>query len=41
MKLIDTDGHGGRIRFDAYSADPIHYLRVRQAVNRQIAAMLQ
>ena len=41
MKLIDTDGHGGRLRFDAYSADPIHYLRVRQAVNRQIAAMLQ
>src|SRR5262249_17315617 len=22
MKLIDTDGHGGPLRFDAFSADP-------------------
>jgi hypothetical protein len=41
MKLIDTDGHGGRLRFDAFSTDPNHYLRSRQDVNRQIATLVQ
>ncbi len=39
MELIDTDGRRGRLRFDAYSADPLHYLRVRQTVNQQISAI--
>lgn len=39
MELIETDGHSGRLRFDAYSADPLHYLRVREAVNQQITAI--
>jgi hypothetical protein len=39
MELIDTDGQDGGLHFDAYSADPFHYLQVREKVNQQIAAM--
>lgn len=39
MELIDTDGYSGGLQFDAYSADPLHYLQVREKVNQQIAAI--
>jgi hypothetical protein len=39
MNLIDTDGHGGRLRFDAFSVDPVHYLGARNEVNRRIATL--
>ncbi len=38
MRLIDTDGNGGRLRFDAYSYDPNHYRRTREQINRLVAA---
>lgn len=38
MELIDTDGRGGHLRFDAYRTDPLHYLRVRRAINQRLAA---
>ena len=38
MRLIDTDGNGGRLRFDAYSYDPNHYRRTREEINRLVAA---
>lgn len=38
LELIDTDGRGGRLRFDAFSSDPQHYLGVRQEINRRIVA---
>ncbi|MET3804135.1 hypothetical protein ABIB25_001121 [Nakamurella sp. UYEF19] len=39
LQQIDTDGRGGRLSFDRYSADPLHYLGVRENVNRQITAL--
>jgi len=39
MELIDTDGRGGRLQFDSYSSDPLHYLRVRAAINQRLAEL--
>ena len=33
MRLIDTDGTGGKLAFDAFSYDPDHYRRVREEIN--------
>ena len=38
MRIIDTDGAGGRLKFDAFSYDPNHYRRTREEINRQLAA---
>ena len=38
MRLIDTDGNGGPLRFNAYSYDPNHYRRTREQINRLVAA---
>jgi hypothetical protein len=39
-RLIDTDGHGGRLRFNAYSLDPMHYLDTRNSVNARILELM-
>lgn len=39
MELIDTDGRGGRLQFDAYNTDPLHYLRVRATINKRLATL--
>lgn len=38
MRIIDTDGADGSLRFDAFSYDPNHYRRSREQINRLIAA---
>lgn len=40
MELIDTDGRGGRLAFDAFSGDALHYLDVRHEINRRLAEIL-
>ncbi|MDR5700483.1 DUF4091 domain-containing protein [Agromyces aerolatus] len=40
LTLIDTDGRGGRLGFDAFSYDPLHYLEVRHAINQRLAGLL-
>jgi hypothetical protein len=38
LELINTDGSGGPLAFDAFSYDPDHYRRVREEINRRISA---
>ncbi len=38
MALIDTNGDGGALEMDSFSYDPLHYRRVRDAVNSAIEA---
>jgi hypothetical protein len=36
LQLIDTDGGGGRLAFDRFSYEPVHYRRARAEINRRI-----
>src|SRR5882757_4723188 len=38
MRVIDTDGAGGSLAFDAFSYDPNHYRRTREEINRLVVA---
>lgn len=41
MAAIDTDAGGGRLRFDAFSLDPEHYLAVREKLNGLLVSVLE